>query len=110
MNGNPGGESCQRHESERDVGKLAVGRGLPRLAQLNERDDERQSPPLGGMATCRRAENAEQLHLPSLLASVRTAFVQGMNMALLVSAGIALVGGILALLYLPKKNAPTNTA
>jgi MFS transporter, DHA2 family, multidrug resistance protein len=52
---------------------------------------------------------AGQLHLPSLLASVRTAFVQGMDTALFVSAGIALVGAILALLYLPKTNAASNT-
>jgi Na+/melibiose symporter-like transporter len=52
---------------------------------------------------------AEQLHLPLLLTSVRTAFVQGMDTALLVSAGIALVGAILALLYLPKTNASTDT-
>ena len=52
---------------------------------------------------------ASQLALPSLLVSVRTAFVQGMDTALLVSAGIALVGAILALRYLPQTNAATNT-
>lgn len=52
---------------------------------------------------------AQQLHLPSLLTSVRTAFVQGMDAALLVSAGIALVGAVLALLYLPKANVSMNT-
>ena len=52
---------------------------------------------------------AEQLHLPLLLTSVRTAFVQGMDTALLVSAGIALVGAVLSLLYLPKTNASTDT-
>ena len=35
---------------------------------------------------------AQKLHSPALLASVQTAFVHGMDMALLVSAGIALVG------------------
>jgi hypothetical protein len=40
---------------------------------------------------------------------VRTAFVQGMDTAFLVSAGIALVGAVLALLYLPKSNASMNT-
>jgi MFS transporter, DHA2 family, multidrug resistance protein len=50
----------------------------------------------------------EQLHLPSLLTSVRTAFVSGMDAAFLVSAGIALVGAVLSLLYLPKANASTN--
>jgi DHA2 family multidrug resistance protein-like MFS transporter len=48
---------------------------------------------------------AKQLQLPSLVESVRTAFVQGMDTALLVSAGIALAGVILALLYLPRTSA-----
>ncbi len=52
---------------------------------------------------------AEQLHLPSLLSSVRAAFVQGMDTALLVSAGIALAGVVLSLLYLPKTNASIHT-
>ena len=52
---------------------------------------------------------AHQLQSPPLLTSVRTAFVQGMDNALLVSAGIALLGAILALLYLPKSNAAMNT-
>jgi hypothetical protein len=47
---------------------------------------------------------AQQLQSPSLLTSVRTAFVQGMDIALLVSAGIALVGVILSLLFLPRSN------
>jgi EmrB/QacA subfamily drug resistance transporter len=47
---------------------------------------------------------ARQLHLPALLTSVRTAFVHGMDTALLVSAGIALASAILAALYLPKTN------
>ena len=57
----------------------------------------------GGVAVAR------ELHLPVLLTSVRTAFVHGMDIALLVSAGIALLGAILALLYLPKSNASMNT-
>jgi len=48
---------------------------------------------------------AEHLHLPSLLRSVRAAFVQGMDAALIVSAGIALSGAVLALLFLPRANA-----
>jgi fucose permease len=48
---------------------------------------------------------AQKLHLPALLTSVRTAFVQGMDTALLVSAGIALLGVVLSLLFLPKSNA-----
>jgi EmrB/QacA subfamily drug resistance transporter len=44
---------------------------------------------------------AQKLHSPALLASVRHAFVQGMDVALLVSAGIAAVGTLLALIFLP---------
>jgi hypothetical protein len=40
-----------------------------------------------------------------LLASVRTAFVYGMDVALLVSVGIAVVGIVLALIFLPGKAA-----
>ena len=47
---------------------------------------------------------AQQLQSPSLLTSVRTAFVQGMDIALLVSAGIALMGVALSLLFLPRSN------
>jgi len=52
---------------------------------------------------------AHQLQSPPLLTSVRTAFVQGMDNALLVSAGIALLGALLSLLYLPRSNASLNT-
>jgi DHA2 family multidrug resistance protein-like MFS transporter len=48
---------------------------------------------------------AQQLGSASLLASVREAFVRGMDVALLVSAGIALVGLVLTLLFLPRANA-----
>jgi DHA2 family multidrug resistance protein-like MFS transporter len=44
---------------------------------------------------------AEKLHSPALLASVRHAFVQGMDVALLVSASIAAVATLLALIFLP---------
>jgi EmrB/QacA subfamily drug resistance transporter len=44
---------------------------------------------------------AQQLGSASLLASVRAAFVQGIDVALLVSAGIAAAGIVLALLFLP---------
>jgi hypothetical protein len=47
---------------------------------------------------------AHQLHSRVLLISVRTAFVNGMDRALLVSAGIALLGALLTVLYLPKTN------
>jgi DHA2 family multidrug resistance protein-like MFS transporter len=52
---------------------------------------------------------AHQLQSSPLLTSVRTAFVQGMDNALLVSAGIALSGVLLSLLYLPRSNAPTSS-
>lgn len=48
---------------------------------------------------------AEENHSASLLASVRGAFVHGMDMALLVSAGIAMFGAVLTLLFLPRSNA-----
>jgi DHA2 family multidrug resistance protein-like MFS transporter len=48
---------------------------------------------------------AQKLHSASLLSSVRTAFVSGMDTALLVSAGIALVGAVLTLIFLPRTNA-----
>jgi EmrB/QacA subfamily drug resistance transporter len=48
---------------------------------------------------------AQYLHSSSLLTSVRTAFVHGMDVALLVSVGIAVVGIVLALIFLPGKAA-----
>ncbi|MGC9960581.1 MAG: MFS transporter [Acidimicrobiales bacterium] len=53
----------------------------------------------GGVAVARK------LHSPSLLTSVQRAFVHGMDMALLVSAGIALTGVVLTVLFLPQTNA-----
>jgi MFS transporter, DHA2 family, multidrug resistance protein len=47
---------------------------------------------------------AQQLQLRSLLTSVRTAFMHGMDIALLASAGIALMGVALSLLFLPRSN------
>ena len=46
---------------------------------------------------------AQQAGSAALLHSVRTAFVHGMDAALLASAGVAVVGGALALLFLPKR-------
>ena len=46
---------------------------------------------------------AQQIGSASLLESVRAAFVQGMDVALLVSAGIAIAGIVLALIFLPRK-------
>jgi DHA2 family multidrug resistance protein-like MFS transporter len=44
---------------------------------------------------------AEKLHSPALLESVRNAFVQGMDEAFVVSAAIAAVATLLALIFLP---------
>jgi EmrB/QacA subfamily drug resistance transporter len=51
---------------------------------------------------------AQRLHSTVLLGSVRTAFVQGMHGAFLVSAGISLAGAVLAMRFLPKTNAPAQ--
>lgn len=48
---------------------------------------------------------AHQVGSAPLLESVRTAFVHGMDTALVVSTGIALAGAMLTLLYLPAANA-----
>jgi MFS transporter, DHA2 family, multidrug resistance protein len=53
---------------------------------------------------------AEKLGSTALLHSVRGAFVAGMDAALLVSAGIAVVGLILTLLFLPSTNAAKGIA
>jgi MFS transporter, DHA2 family, multidrug resistance protein len=53
---------------------------------------------------------AEQLHSAALLASARAAFVHGMDLALLVSAGACLVGMNLALLFLPATAAAEGAA
>jgi DHA2 family multidrug resistance protein-like MFS transporter len=50
----------------------------------------------GGLAVAR------QLRSPALLDAVRSAFVQGMDVALMVSAGIAAAGLVLALVFLPR--------
>jgi len=47
---------------------------------------------------------AQQLHSTSLLTSVRVAFASGMDRALLVSGGIALIGAVLSALFLPQTN------
>lgn len=46
---------------------------------------------------------AQRLHDPSLLNSARTAFVHGMGQSLLVSAGVAVAGVALALMFLPRE-------
>ena len=53
---------------------------------------------------------AAQLHSAPLLDGVRRAFVQGMDLALVVSAVIALAGTALALLFLPRRAERVETA
>jgi MFS transporter, DHA2 family, multidrug resistance protein len=48
---------------------------------------------------------AQKLGSASLLSSVRSAFVHGMDQALYVSAGIALMGAVLTVAFLPRRNA-----
>ena len=48
---------------------------------------------------------AHQTGSIALLASVRSAFVSGMDVAFIVSAGVAVVGGILALVFIPRHTA-----
>ena len=67
--------------------------GLPSAAAAAVRQSV-----FGGVAV------AHQLHSPALLASVQRAFVHGMDLALLVSAGIALAGTVLTILFLPRSN------
>jgi EmrB/QacA subfamily drug resistance transporter len=54
----------------------------------------------GGVAVAQKIGSA------SLLTSVRAAFVHGMDMALVMSAGFALAGVVLTLLFLPPTNPP----
>lgn len=55
----------------------------------------------GGLAA------AGKLQSPALLASVRQSFVHGLDVALLVSAGVAIVAGLVALLTLPNRPTPS---
>jgi MFS transporter, DHA2 family, multidrug resistance protein len=50
---------------------------------------------------------SDSLHSAALLNSVRTSFVAGENAALAVTVGIAVVGGIVALIFLPRSIAPS---
>lgn len=52
---------------------------------------------------------ANRLHSADLLASVRAAFVHGMNVSLVVAAGIAALGVVLALVFLPSQGKATVT-
>jgi MFS transporter, DHA2 family, multidrug resistance protein len=58
----------------------------------------------GGVAVASKTGSA------ALLASVRTSFVHGMDISLVVSAGIAVAGLILAAVFLPQRTARTTTA
>ena len=58
----------------------------------------------GGVAVASKAGSA------ALLASVRTSFVHGMDISLVVSAGIAVAGLILAAVFLPQRTARNTTA
>jgi hypothetical protein len=53
---------------------------------------------------------AQKLHSVTLLTSVRSAFVHGMDTALLFSAAIALVGFVLTVIFLPETNTSTMPA
>jgi len=68
--------------------------GLPAAAAATVRQSV-----FGGVAV------AAKLHSPSLLISVQRAFVHGMDTALLVSTGVALVGVVLTVVFLPQTNA-----
>jgi MFS transporter, DHA2 family, multidrug resistance protein len=73
--------------------------GLPAPAAAAVRDSV-----FAGLAVAARA------HSPALLASVRHAFVDGMDAALLVSAGVAALGMLLALVFLPGRAAAVEGA
>jgi hypothetical protein len=47
---------------------------------------------------------AHRIHSPALLQSARMAFVHGMDLALLVSGFIALVGIVLAAIFMPRSS------
>jgi hypothetical protein len=47
---------------------------------------------------------AHQLHSPALLDSAHAAFVHGMDLALVVSSAVALVGVLLTVVFLPQAN------
>ena len=51
---------------------------------------------------------AQKLHSAALLRSVDAAFVHGMDLALLVSAAIAVVGAVLTVVFLPQVNGPAE--
>ena len=72
--------------------------GLPAPAA-----DEIRRSVFGGVAV------AGQTHSQALLHSVQAAFTHGLDEALLISAGIALAGAVLALLFLPRTSGANET-
>lgn len=68
--------------------------GLPAAAAAAVRESV-----FGGVAV------AHKIHSTALLGAVHRAFVHGMDMALLVSAGIAVAGVVLTIVFLPQTNA-----
>jgi EmrB/QacA subfamily drug resistance transporter len=73
--------------------------GLPPVAAHAVRESI-----FGGVAV------AHALHSPSLLSSVRAAFVHGTDVALVVSVGFAAAGFVLSLLFLPAHGLPPSGA
>jgi MFS transporter, DHA2 family, multidrug resistance protein len=65
--------------------------------------DETRRSVFGGVAV------AHQTHSQPLLDSVEAAFTHGLDEALVISAGIALAGAVLALLFLPRTNSAKAT-
>jgi EmrB/QacA subfamily drug resistance transporter len=53
---------------------------------------------------------AHRIHSAALFHSVRAAFVHGMDMALIVSAGIAIFGVVLTTMFLPRTNVPKEAS
>jgi DHA2 family multidrug resistance protein-like MFS transporter len=53
---------------------------------------------------------AQKIQSPALLGSARAAFVHGMDLALVVSGGIALAGLVLTVVFLPRVNAAKEAA
>ncbi len=70
--------------------------GLPAAAAAAVRQSV-----FGGVAV------AQKIHSPALQASVQKAFVHGMDLALLVSAGFGVVGILLTVIFLPASNVST---
>jgi hypothetical protein len=60
--------------------------------------------PVGAVRGTVKAQDLDVEFVVTLLTSVRAAFANGMDRALQVSAGIALIGAVLTMLFLPKSN------